>query len=161
MKKENIQQPQRIRRCPECGSNRLMRDYKCAEIVCMGCGFVVATKIADQGPEWRAFDDEQRAKRSRAGAPITFTIHDKGLSTMIDWHDRDVYGKRIQIFFHQVRRESLYPWPGLPGRNYPEPPGRPRWLSQPVGDFFLKTFLISEATPWLSLAPSQRLILNL
>ncbi|MDH5690725.1 MAG: transcription initiation factor IIB [Candidatus Bathyarchaeota archaeon] len=95
MKKENIQQPPRIQRCPECGSNRLMRDYKCAEIVCMSCGFVVAAKLADQGPEWRAFDDEQRAKRARAGAPLTFTIHDKGLSTMIDWHDRDVYGKRL------------------------------------------------------------------
>jgi len=95
MKKENIQQPPRIIRCPECGSNRLMRDYECAEIVCMNCGFVVAAKLTDQGPEWRAFDDEQRAKRARAGAPLTFTIHDKGLSTMIDWHDRDVYGKRL------------------------------------------------------------------
>jgi len=95
MKKENIQQPPSIQRCPECGSSRLMRDYECAEIVCMGCGFVVAAKLADQGPEWRAFDDEQRAKRARAGAPLTFTIHDKGLSTMIDWHDRDVYGKRL------------------------------------------------------------------
>jgi transcription initiation factor TFIIB len=95
MKKENMPQPPIIRRCPECGSTRLMRDYECAEIVCMGCGFVVAAKLADQGPEWRAFDDEQRAKRARAGAPLTFTIHDKGLSTMIDWHDRDVYGKRL------------------------------------------------------------------
>jgi len=92
---EKIPQAPMIRRCPECGSTRLMRDYECAEIVCMGCGFVVAAKLADQGPEWRAFDDEQRAKRARAGAPITFTIHDKGLSTMIDWHDRDVYGKRL------------------------------------------------------------------
>jgi transcription initiation factor TFIIB len=95
MTEENVPQSPRIRRCPECGSTRLMRDYDCAEIVCMGCGFVVAAKLADQGPEWRAFDDEQRAKRARAGAPLTFTIHDKGLSTMIDWHDRDVYGKRL------------------------------------------------------------------
>jgi len=95
MTEEKLPQAPRIRRCPECGSNRLMRDYECAEIVCMGCGFVVAAKLADQGPEWRAFDDEQRAKRARAGAPLTFTIHDKGLSTMIDWHDRDVYGKRL------------------------------------------------------------------
>jgi transcription initiation factor TFIIB len=72
-----------------------MRDYECAEIVCMECGFVVATKLADRGPEWRAFDHEQRAKRARVGAPLTFTIHDKGLSTMIDWHDRDIYGKRL------------------------------------------------------------------
>jgi len=95
MTEENIPHPPKIRSCPECGSNRLMRDYDCAEIVCMNCGFVVAAKLADQGPEWRAFDDEQRAKRARAGAPLTFTIHDKGLSTMIDWHDRDVYGKRL------------------------------------------------------------------
>jgi len=72
-----------------------MRDYECAEIVCMDCGFVVDSKIADRGPEWRAFDHEQRAKRTRVGAPLTYTIHDKGLSTMIDWHDRDIYGKRL------------------------------------------------------------------
>ena len=95
MTEEELPQRPTIRRCPECGSSRLMRDYECAEIVCMGCGFVVAAKLTDQGPEWRAFDDEQRAKRARAGAPATFTIHDKGLSTMIDWHDRDVYGKRL------------------------------------------------------------------
>ncbi|MCW4022158.1 MAG: transcription initiation factor IIB [archaeon] len=95
MKEENIPKSPKIQKCPECGSNRLMRDYECAEIVCMNCGVVVAAKLTDQGPEWRAFDDEQRAKRARAGAPATFTIHDKGLSTMIDWHDRDVYGKRL------------------------------------------------------------------
>jgi len=72
-----------------------MRDYECAEIVCMSCGYVIAAKLTDRGPEWRAFDDEQRAKRARVGAPLTFTIHDKGLSTMIDWHDRDIYGKRL------------------------------------------------------------------
>ncbi len=87
--------PVKVRQCPECGSTRLMRDYESAEIVCMTCGIVVEAKIADRGPEWRAFDDEQRAKRARVGAPLTYTIHDKGLSTMIDWHDRDIYGKRL------------------------------------------------------------------
>ncbi len=85
----------KVQRCPECKSDRLMRDYECAEIVCMNCGFVIAAKLADRGPEWRAFNAEQRAKRARVGAPLTYTIHDKGLSTMIDWHDRDVYGKRL------------------------------------------------------------------
>ena len=88
-------EPAKIQSCPECGSTRLMRDYECAEIVCMDCGFVVAAKIADRGPEWRAFDDEQRSKRTRVGAPLTYTIHDKGLSTTIDWHDRDIYGKSL------------------------------------------------------------------
>lgn len=85
----------KVQSCPECGSIRLMRDYECAEVVCMDCGIVIAAKIADRGPEWRAFDDEQRSKRTRVGAPLTYTIHDKGLSTTIDWHDRDVYGKSL------------------------------------------------------------------
>ena len=85
----------KVQCCPECGSTRLMRDYECAEVVCMDCGFVITAKIADRGPEWRAFTNEQRAKRTRVGAPLTYTIHDKGLSTMIDWHDRDVYGKSL------------------------------------------------------------------
>ncbi|MDH5450017.1 MAG: transcription initiation factor IIB, partial [Candidatus Bathyarchaeota archaeon] len=95
MSRETPPQPVKIQQCSECGGIRLMRDHENAEIVCMDCGFVVATKLADRGPEWRAFDVEQRAKRTRVGAPLTYTIHDKGLSTMIDWHDRDIYGKRL------------------------------------------------------------------
>ena len=95
MKEENISPSPTTRRCPECGSSRLMKDYESAEIVCMGCGYVVVAELTNQGPEWRAFDAEQRAKRARAGAPATFTIHDKGLSTLIDWQDRDIHGQRI------------------------------------------------------------------
>ncbi len=85
----------RIRLCPECGGSRLMRDYDAAEVVCMACGYVVQEKIADTRPEWRAFDDEQRAKRARTGAPMTYTIHDKGLSTIIDWRDRPTGTKGV------------------------------------------------------------------
>src|SRR5256885_16207784 len=72
-----------------------MRDYDAAEVVCMACGYVVQEKIADTRPEWRAFDDEQRAKRARTGAPMTYTIHDKGLSTIIDWRDRPTGTKGV------------------------------------------------------------------
>ena len=60
-----------VRQCPECGSTRLMRDYDSAEIVCMECGYVIARRIADRGPEWRAFDNEQKEKRARTCAPVT------------------------------------------------------------------------------------------
>lgn len=89
------EQSSKAQQCPECGSTRVILDQEYAEVVCMTCGFVIATKLADRGPEWRAFDHEQRAKRTRVGAPLTFTIHDKGLSTMIDWHDRDVHGRSL------------------------------------------------------------------
>lgn len=81
--------------CPECRSNSLAKDYERAEIVCNQCGLVIDEKIMDPGPEWRAFDYEQRVKRSRVGAPMTYTIHDKGLSTVIDWRNKDSYGKDI------------------------------------------------------------------
>lgn len=92
------------RNCPECGGTRFIRDYETAEIVCIGCGYVVADKIEDPGPEWRAFDDEQRDKRTRVGAPFTFTIHDKGLSTMIDWRNKDTYGKTLS----SMQRAQIY-----------------------------------------------------
>ena len=63
--------------------------------MCRNCGFVLDENMIDQGPEWRAFDSEQREKRARTGAPMTYTIHDKGLSTMIGWKNRDSYGKAI------------------------------------------------------------------
>ncbi len=96
--------PRRVRVCPDCGGENLMRDYEAAEIVCVGCGCVIAEKLANTGPEWRAFDDEQRANRARAGAPLTYTIHDKGLSTMIDWRDRRALGKRLS----PTQRLDLY-----------------------------------------------------
>ena len=81
--------------CPSCGSTRLVRDHENSEVVCIDCGFVIVAKIADRGPEWRAFNNEQFEKRVRAGAPLTYTIHDMGLSTIIDWQDKDAHGKRI------------------------------------------------------------------
>ncbi|MEW6593187.1 MAG: transcription initiation factor IIB [Candidatus Hadarchaeota archaeon] len=91
-------------KCPSCGSTRLVRDYDRAELVCAGCGLVIHDKIMDIGPEWRAFDQEQRDKRGRTGAPMTLTIHDKGLSTMIDWRDRDAHGKDLT----PKRRAQIY-----------------------------------------------------
>ncbi len=90
--------------CPECESHTLVRDYERAELVCAECGLVIDENFIDQGPEWRAFDQDQRMKRARVGAPMTYTIHDKGLSTMIDWRNRDSYGKTIS----SKNRAQLY-----------------------------------------------------
>jgi transcription initiation factor TFIIB len=75
--------------CPECGSRQLVHDYERAELVCQNCGLVIDEDFIDHGPEWRAFDNEQREKRSRTGSPMTYTMHDKGLSTTIGWTNRD------------------------------------------------------------------------
>ena len=95
MTRKNKQLIEEILCCPECGSGHLSKDYSRAELVCSGCGLVVDEDIIDHGPEWRAFDNEQREKRSRTGSPMTYTMHDKGLSTTIGWTNRDAYGRAI------------------------------------------------------------------
>jgi len=80
--------------CTECG-NTIFFDENRGLLVCEECGLVHSEKHIDRGPEWRAFDADQKKKRTRTGAPMTYMIHDKGLSTMIDWRNRDIFGKEI------------------------------------------------------------------
>ena len=77
--------------CPECGG-RLIQD---GETVCADCGLVVDENDIDRGPEWRAFDAKEKNAKSRVGAPTTNTMHDKGLSTNIDWRNKDAYGNSL------------------------------------------------------------------
>jgi transcription initiation factor TFIIB len=81
--------------CGECNSTKLLRDYESGELVCQSCGYVVSSAQLNQGPEWRAFDHIQRDKLPRVGAPSTWTIHDKGLSTSIGWQDKDGFGQKL------------------------------------------------------------------
>ncbi len=82
-------------KCPKCSSTNLTKDYSRAELVCEKCGLVIDAEMIDHGPEWRAFDNEQRDKKARTGSPMTYTIHDKGLTTIISWQNRDAYGHTI------------------------------------------------------------------
>lgn len=95
MPKKTKQKIEETHNCPDCGSGHLSKDYSRGELVCKDCGLVIDEDLIDHGPEWRAFDREQQDKRSRTGAPMTYTLHDKGLSTSIGWTNRDAYGKLI------------------------------------------------------------------
>lgn len=70
-------------------------DASRGERICGNCGLVLEEKSIDQGPEWRAFSSVEEKNRSRTGSPTTLTVHDKGLSTMIDWRDRDAHGNKL------------------------------------------------------------------
>ena len=80
--------------CPECGG-QLATDTEHGETVCRDCGLVVEEDEIDHGPEWRAFDSNEKDQKSRVGAPTTKMMHDKGLSTNIGWQDKDAYGKSL------------------------------------------------------------------
>jgi transcription initiation factor TFIIB len=80
--------------CPECGGN-LVTDEGHGEVVCSDCGLVVEDGAVDRGPEWRAFQSDERDQKSRVGAPTTKMMHDKGLSTNIGWQNKDAYGRTL------------------------------------------------------------------
>jgi transcription initiation factor TFIIB len=90
--------------CPECGGVEVVRDNEKGEIICAKCGLVLSDHHIDSGAEWRAFTSDERDSRSRTGAPESFLMHDKGLSTTMDWKDRDGKGgafsarQRAQIY---------------------------------------------------------------
>jgi transcription initiation factor TFIIB len=87
--------PAKIDKCPECESTNLVNDYDTGEKICGDCGLVLYDQMIDKGPEKPVFTLEEFGKRIRYGAPQTLTMHDKGLSTSIDWHDQDSHGKKL------------------------------------------------------------------
>lgn len=82
-------------KCPECASKNLVHDYDLGETICGDCGLVLYGQMLDKGPEWRAFTLQEKTSRSRVGAPTSFSIHDKGLSTTISQVDRDAFGRKL------------------------------------------------------------------
>jgi transcription initiation factor TFIIB len=91
---EREQEGERTDGCPEC-DGLVVNDEEHGESVCADCGLVVEEDGIDRGPEWRAFNSAEKDQKSRVGAPTTNTMHDKGLSTNIDWRDRDAYGNSL------------------------------------------------------------------
>ncbi len=104
---EKLSLEKKVDKCPECGSNNIIRDYNSGEDVCSKCGLVLG-KIYSRDLERRIFDEEQKEKRSRVGDPLTYQIHDLGLTTIIDPLDQDRYRKPLigeeRAKFHRLRK---------------------------------------------------------
>lgn len=81
--------------CVSCGGTSFTKDYVRGENICTSCGLVLSERSADRGPEWRAFTTEERNAKARTGAPMTLTIADGGLSTVIDWRNKDASGRAL------------------------------------------------------------------
>jgi len=78
-----LKDDEKKRKCPECKSSDLRYDPSRGEMVCAKCGLVIDSSIIDTTQEWRAFDENQRSRRVRTGAPLTVTKHDQGITTEI------------------------------------------------------------------------------
>lgn len=100
---EDVQTETESNQCPEC-SGRVTTNA--IETVCEDCGLVVDEHQIDHGPEWRAYDDDER---ERTGAPLTAARHDRGLSTEIgrgtDANGNTLSGRKRQQVA-RMRREQ-------------------------------------------------------
>lgn len=94
--------------CPECGG-QLQHDAEHGETICTDCGLVVDENEIDLGPEWRAFDAEERDSKRRVGAPTTKLLHDEGLSSQIGWQNKDAYGNALNARQRQ-KMQRLRTW---------------------------------------------------
>lgn len=76
--------------CKECGCTHIIKDYQRGETVCSKCGLVQNDFMIDS-VDWYIPDD----RGNGFGAPMSYTIADKGLSTEISWTDKDYNGNKL------------------------------------------------------------------
>lgn len=89
----NTEQTERT--CSECKDSNIIFDETHGEYHCEQCGLIVEDDTIDHGPEWRSFNTGDGKSRSRVGAPVSQKRHDKGLTTTIDWRNRDANNNQL------------------------------------------------------------------
>ena len=83
-----------IQKCSACESS-LIDDIANGEIICSGCGIVVAEQMEDHGPEVKSTRLEDKMKLARATGQTTYSQHDLGIATEISMGTKDFSGKTI------------------------------------------------------------------
>lgn len=71
-----------IDKCPECGLENFKKNGR-GEIICKECGLVIDEDTISEDKEYRTFDQNDREKKERTGSSLTYTRHDKGISSKI------------------------------------------------------------------------------
>jgi transcription initiation factor TFIIB len=84
-----------VESCPECKSERVVRDYDTGEVVCRSCGLVIEERTFDERPELLILDDGKPRSGTHTGMPVLFSVHDKGLTTTIGLSSEDAFGKKL------------------------------------------------------------------
>jgi len=108
--------------CPVCKSTTLYTDESTGETACMSCGMVLSDANVSEEEEWRAFSPEEEASRSRVGAPLSYAIHDTGLSTYFtpasDVRGRKLSGERQRTMQRLKKLDSKQKNSDTRSRNY-------------------------------------------
>jgi len=124
---EDVRTESSANQCPEC-DGRVTTNA--VETVCEDCGLVIDEQRIDHGPEWRAYDDEER---ERTGAPLTAARHDRGLSTEIgrgtDAKGNELSGQKRRRLARMRREQTRGRWRSKAERNLAHGLGEVRRLA--------------------------------
>ena len=124
---EDVRTESSANQCPEC-DGRVTTNA--VETVCEDCGLVIDEQRIDHGPEWRAYDDEER---ERTGAPLTAARHDRGLSTEIgrgtDAKGNELSGEKRRRLARMRREQTRGRWRSKAERNLAHGLGEVRRLA--------------------------------
>ncbi len=124
---EEVRTETNTNQCPECAG---WVTTNAVETVCEDCGLVIDEQRIDHGPEWRAYDDEER---ERTGAPLTAARHDRGLSTEIgrgtDAKGNKLSGKKRRQLARIRREQTRGRWRSKAERNLAHGLGEVRRLA--------------------------------
>lgn len=94
-----------IKKCPECSSIDLLWNKESGEIICRECGLVIEDKMVDFGQDWREIDSDSAARKRRAGAPMSYTMFDRGLGTEIGFeYDLGKFSAKDRNKYMRLRR---------------------------------------------------------
>lgn len=85
-------------KCPNevCDSAHTVTDNERGEILCRGCGIVMAECLLDMSHEDQPHTPEEFMTQTRTGPTTSLVMHDRGLSTVIG-ADRDSAGNALPV----------------------------------------------------------------
>ena len=83
-----------LEKCTVCNSS-LVDDTDNGEIICSGCGIVMAEHMEDHGPDAKSNSLEDKMKLARATGQTSYSQHDLGITTEISIGTKDFSGKKI------------------------------------------------------------------
>jgi len=79
--------------CNNCNISKLVTDNSTSEIACSNCGCVITESVQDRGLEFQNFSGGFDNRRT--GPWLSPKMHDKGLYTIIDTHNKDSIGNPL------------------------------------------------------------------
>jgi len=105
-------------RLDACKTYPAVTDSERGEVLCGGCGLILVQNMVDQSQDSRGYTQEEFMTQTRTGPPLSLTMNDRGLSTVIG-NNVDSTGKslssknkltfvRLRLWDKRSRSRSTY-----------------------------------------------------